>query len=153
MLGYSRIPFAAARDGYFFRPFARLHKTKDFPHVSLTVLAAVAVIAAFFPLDAVIAALITTRVLVQFIAQIFALPLLRKRLKGALPFRMPLYPIPAAIAFAGWCYIFATSGWQYIRFGLLTLALGIAVFFVHAKLHRTWPFASDSARSRVPAEL
>src|SRR5262249_15875125 len=35
VLGYSRIPFAAARDGQFFRVFARLHPTKRFPHVSL----------------------------------------------------------------------------------------------------------------------
>src|SRR5206468_5303890 len=35
ILGYSRIPFAAARDGQFFPIFGRLHATKHFPHVSL----------------------------------------------------------------------------------------------------------------------
>lgn len=31
LLGYSRIPYAAARDGYFFKIFGRLHPTKHFP--------------------------------------------------------------------------------------------------------------------------
>ena len=31
ILGYSRIPFAAAREGQFFRVFARVHPTKHFP--------------------------------------------------------------------------------------------------------------------------
>src|SRR6266511_2839261 len=33
LLGYSRIPFAAARDGYFFKVFSRLHPKHNFPHV------------------------------------------------------------------------------------------------------------------------
>jgi amino acid transporter len=148
LFGYSRIPFAAARDGYFFAAFAKLHPKKSFPHVSLSVLAGVSIVAAFFPLDAVIASLITTRVLVQFLAQICALPLLRKRLRGELPYRMPLYPLPAVIAFAGWCYVFGTSGWQYIRFGLLTLAAGVGAFFVHARINRKWPF-NDAAPAGV----
>jgi APA family basic amino acid/polyamine antiporter len=140
LFGYSRIPFAAARDGYFFAPFARLHETKNFPHVSLSVISVVAIIAAFFPLDAVISALITTRILVQFIAQILALPLLRTRLNNKLPFRMPLYPFPALVALMGWLYIFGASGWLYIRFGLLSLAAGFAVFFLQARINDTWPF-------------
>src|SRR5216117_2065601 len=35
LLGYSRVPYAAAKDGYFFRIFARLHPTHGFPYVSL----------------------------------------------------------------------------------------------------------------------
>ncbi|MEO8726659.1 MAG: APC family permease [Acidobacteriaceae bacterium] len=142
LFGYSRIPYAAARDGYFFSAFAKLHPTKDFPHVSLSVLALMSIGAAFFSLDAVIAALITTRVLVQFLAQIMALPLLRKRLKNELPYRMPLYPLPAVIAFLGWCFVFGSSGWDYIRFGFLTLAAGVAAFLIHARVGHKWPFAS-----------
>src|SRR5262249_35982594 len=79
LLGYSRIPFAAARDGYFFRSFARVHPKGGFPHVSLLVLGAIAIIASTLTLDLVIDALITTRILVQFIGQIVAVTLLRKR--------------------------------------------------------------------------
>ena len=143
LLGYSRIPFAAARDGYFFSRFARIHPTKDIPHVSLTAISLVAIASAFFPLDAVISTLITTRVLVQFIGQIFALPQLRRRV-DKLPYRMPLYPLPAVIALLGWLYIFATSAARYIVFGLVSLAIGLMVFCVHARVNRTWPFAQSS---------
>ncbi len=144
LLGYSRIPYAAALDGYFFRPFARVHPTKNFPHVSLLTVGGVAIGAAFFQLDVVINALITTRLLVQFIGQIFAVPLLRKRLDpAARPYKMWLYPLPAVVAFLGWTFVFLTSGWRYVAFGLLTLALGAAIFFLRAKLTRTWPFISS----------
>src|ERR1051325_2889583 len=135
LLGYSRIPYAAAKDGYFFRPFARVHPTGHFPHVSLLAIGAVAIGAAFFKLETVISAMMTTRILVQFIAQIFALPLLRKRLpESQRPYRMWLYPLPAAAALMGWVYIFLTSGWLYIAAGLITLAVGAAIFFVRAKM-------------------
>jgi len=90
LLGYSRIPYAAAMQGDFFRAFARVHPTKNFPDVSLYVLGAVSIVASFFTLDQVITALITTRVIVQFMGQIVALPLLRKRVPtrcGSIPFR------------------------------------------------------------------
>ena len=130
LLGYSRIPYAAAVDGYFFKVFARLHPTKDFPYISLLTLGTVAIITAFFRLDQVISALLTTRILVQFIGQIFALPLLRKRLRPEQRlYKMFLYPLPAAIAFFGWSYIFLASGWKFIAIGIGTLLGGIALFY------------------------
>jgi amino acid transporter len=131
LLGYSRILYAAAEDGHFFRIFARLHPTGKFPHVSLLAVGLLAIGASFWSLDAVISALLTSRILVQFIAQIFALDHLRKhRAEIVRPFRMWLYPVPSAIAFLGWAYIFLTSGWGFIGFGLLTLALGVATYAV-----------------------
>ena len=35
LLGYSRVPYAAATDGRFFQMFGRLHPTKNFPYVSV----------------------------------------------------------------------------------------------------------------------
>ncbi len=142
LLGYSRIPYAAARDGYFFRAFAQVHPRLHIPHVSLLVLGAVTIAAAFLNLDVVISALMTTRILVQFVAQIFALPLLRRRLPAdQRPYRMWLYPLPAVLALVGWLYIFGTSGWRYIAAGLATLAVGVAVFLVRARVTATWPFS------------
>jgi amino acid transporter len=117
-----------------------VHPTKNFPQVSLLVLGGISIVAAFFPLDVVISALITTRVLVQFMAQILALPLLHRLPQRDRPYRMWLYPVPAIIAFVGWSYIFLTSGWKYVALGLLTLAAGTLIYFFRAYSTRTWPF-------------
>jgi amino acid transporter len=131
LLGYSRILYAAAVHGHFFRMFARVHPTGQFPHVSLVVVGVLSIVASLWNLDVVISALLTSRVLIQFIGQIFALHVLRKRRRDVpRPFHMWLYPLPSAVAFAGWMYIFLTSGWNYVGFGLLTLAAGVVVFFV-----------------------
>ena len=118
LLGYSRIPYAAAINGDFFAVFGRLHERGKFPHVSLLVMGALSIVASLWNLDAVISALLTSRILIQFVGQVFALHLLRKhRADIARPFRMWLYPLPSVIAFAGWTYIFLTSGWSYAGFG------------------------------------
>jgi amino acid transporter len=131
LLGYSRIPYAAAREGYFFRIFARLHPTRGFPHVSLLALGGIAIVASLLALDVVIDALITTRILVQFIAQIAAVTALRKREPDRVrPYKIWLYPVPNAIALLGWIFVFATSSPIAIALGVGTLALAVAAFFL-----------------------
>ena len=133
MLGYSRIPYAAARDGFFFSAFGRLHPRGDFPHVSLLVLGAVSAVASLFTLEQVISALMCTRILVQFIAQIAAATLLRRQGGKTPGFRMALYPLPSVIALIGWGFIFATSGIWYIVGGGGTLAAGTAIYAVWSR--------------------
>jgi fructoselysine transporter len=90
MLGYSRVPFAAAQDGAFFKIFAKLHPTKSFPYISLLVLAAFAfVFSLLFKMKDVISGILAMRIMVQFIGQAVGLMLLRER-KGItnLPFKM-----------------------------------------------------------------
>jgi len=126
LLGYSRIPYAAAVEGYFFRVFAQVHPQLQFPHVSLLVMGSLSMLASMWSLDVVISALLTTRILIQFIGQIFAVHWLRtRRPEIHRPFRMWLYPLPSVIAFVGWVYIFATSGWNFVAFGLVTLVAGV----------------------------
>jgi len=105
LLGYSRIPYAAARDGNFFRVFGRLH-AKGFPHVSLLVLGAAAICFCFFSLADVIAALVVLRILLQFLMQHIGVIVLR-RTQPAMkrPFRIWLYPLPPLIAICGFVYI------------------------------------------------
>jgi len=141
LLGYSRIPYAAARDGYFFSVFGRLHPTKRFPHISLVVLGLISIVCSLLPLGLVIDALITTRILVQFIGQIFALMLLRvQRPDMPRPFRMWFYPVPAFVALAGWTFLLLTSGWYLIALGVGSLALGVVCFLVWSWRSRRWPF-------------
>ena len=150
LLGYSRIPYAAAVDGTFFKAFARLHPTKRFPHVSLLLIGLIAIAASTLSLGMVIDALITTRILVQFIGQIIALTLLRRNAPDMpRPFRVWLYPIPNLVALFGWIFLFATSGPEVIAFGLGTLLLGVAAFFAWAKWTHRWPFAAATASGRA----
>ena len=141
LLGYSRIPYAAARDGYFFKIFGRLHPQKNFPYVSLIVIGILSIVCSFFSLGVVIDALITTRILIQFIGQIFAVMLLRKRAPDMpRPYRIWFYPIPSIVALIGWVFIFATSDLYIILFGLGTLVLGIGFFFIWSWRTARWPF-------------
>jgi amino acid transporter len=141
LLGYSRVPYAAAKDGYFFKIFARLHPTKGFPYVSLAVLGVLSILAGFVSLGTVIDALITSRILVQFIGQIGAVTLLRRRAPDMpRPYRMWLYPLPSLIALLGWIFIFATTPPPVIAFGLGALVLGVLCFGVWSWKSRTWPF-------------
>jgi amino acid transporter len=143
LLGYSRIPYAAALDGYFFKVFGRLHPTKRFPYVALIVLGVISIICSFFSLDTVIDALISTRILVQFVGQVLALILLRKRApEMRRPYKMWLYPLPCLVALIGWIFIFATTAWPVILLGLGTLSLGAVFFFVWSWYTERWPFAS-----------
>jgi len=146
LLGYSRIPYAAAQDGYFFRIFGRLHPRKQFPHVSLLVIGGISILCSFVSLGMVIDALMTTRILVQFIGQIFAVTLLRRRAPaGERPYRIWLYPLPSLVALAGWIFIFATSEVKIILFGLGTLAAGMLFFLIWSCVTRRWPFRPPEA--------
>ena len=142
LLGYSRIPYAAAREGYFFKPFGRLHPTGQFPYVSLVVLGVLSIVCSAISLGAVIDALLVTRILVQFIGQIGAIVLLRRRRPDLeRPYRIWLYPLPLLIALAGWVFVFATSQPPILLFGLGTLMLGILGFALWSWRAGTWPFA------------
>ena len=142
LLGYSRVPYAAAVDGYFFKIFGRLHPTKNFPYISLLVIGVIAIICSFFSLGMVIDALITTRILVQFVGQILAVSLLRKNKPDmSRPYRVWLYPVPNLVALAGWIFVFATTDWPIILFGFGTLGLGLVCFVIWSWHTKQWPFA------------
>ena len=131
MLGYSRIPFAAARDGNFFSIFAKIHPTKQFPHISLLFVGFMSIVCTLLPLMTVIDALLTTRILVQFIGQIAALAWLRsKRPDLHRPFRVWLYPVPVLVALCGWLFLLATTGQKTLLYGALVIVLGTVVYFL-----------------------
>lgn len=147
LLGYSRIPFAAARDGNFPAVFGRLHPTRGFPYVSLLVLGGVACVCCFFSLGQVIAALVVLRIVLQFSLQHVGVMLLRKRRPDmARPFRMWLYPIPPVAALVGFGYIvFVRSG--SMREVLLAGAVAVAgtiVFLVRTHVSGPTPSSLNS---------
>jgi len=131
VLGYSRIPFAAARDGQFFSVFGRLHRTKHFPHVSLLTLGAVTIPFCFFSLGQLVNWLIQVQILLQFVWQCAAVILLRRyRPDIPKPFRMWLYPLPALVSLAMWLYIFASAPAAGIVFSVAFLAVAVGAFFI-----------------------
>jgi amino acid transporter len=148
LLGYSRVPYAAAIDGYFFKVFGRLHPKKNFPYVSLVVLGVIAIICSFFSLGMVIDALITTRILIQFIGQILAVSLLRRNEPAMTrPYRIWFYPLPNLLALLGWIFVFATTNWMIIAFGLGTLLLGVVGFALWSRHTKQWPFGTAQGLS------
>jgi amino acid transporter len=141
LLGGSRVPYNAARDGLFFRPFARLHPRHHFPHVALLVMGLITAIGSFFSLSTVISVLLAVFVIVQAIAQVVALTVLRRRQPELRrPYRQWLYPIPSLLALAGWIYVYKSSGHTPIIFSLVVLAAGLVAFLIWAKVEREWPF-------------
>jgi amino acid transporter len=142
LLGYSRVPYAAARDGNFFAAFGRVHPTKKFPHVSLLVLGAAAfAFSLSFKLVDVIKAILAMRLLVQFIGQAVGVMILRRRWpEKRLPYKMWLYPLPALITILGWAALFVATGRRFAIGGLIVIAAGIGVYMVQAFVRHEWPF-------------
>lgn len=131
LLGYSRIPYAAAADGNFFRVFARLHPSGEFPYVSLVTLGVTASVFSLLRLSDVIGSLVATRVLVQYLPQAIGFFVLRYRQPNLVrPFRMWLYPVPGIISIAGWIYILSTSARKSLLFAAGVFLLGSVAFAV-----------------------
>ena len=140
ILGYSRIPYAAARDGDFFRLFAHVHPTKHFPDVSLIAIALVSIPFCFFTLGQLVSWLIQVQVLLRFIWQCAAVVLLRRyRPDIPQPFTMVLYPWPAILSGALWLFIFFTGPWEGILFSVAFLLAGVAAYTIFARNARAPP--------------
>ena len=137
ILGYSRVPYAAAVDGNFFPGFARLHPTKNFPYVSLLVLCGLGFIfSLLFRLIDVITSILAMRIIVQFVGQAVGIVLLRKRHgSSGLPFKMWLFPVPVILSIAIWLFLFVHTGW-FALYGTLIAVAGVVVYFIQQQLRK-----------------
>ena len=150
LLGGSRVPYEAARDRLFLRWFGALHPRLHFPHIGLLVLGVITAIGTLFNLSLVINMLTAVFVLVQSIAQIVALVVLRRsRPDMPRPYRQWLYPVPAVLALIGWVYVYVSANtgqdslpWivRPVQLSLVWLVAGVCTFLLWAKVERTWPF-------------
>ena len=151
LLGYSRVPFAAARDGNYFRFLAAVHPRHGIPHRSLVALGLVATVFCFFTLTQVITMLVVTRILLQFFLQQFGLMWLRRtQPELERPFRVPLYPLPPLVAIAGFLFIVAMRVDALTGFACAAAIAvsGTGIYLVRARKLNEWPFASHI----VPAD-
>jgi amino acid transporter len=141
MCAISRIPHAAAVDGHFFQPFARLHPTGRFPSFSVVFVGVASAIACLLELDALITALMAIYVVIGALPIIGAVTALRRRPDVVRPFSMWWYPLPSLAAAAGWLGILVTSGVWYIATGVGLLAIGVASYLWRARHSGDWPFS------------
>lgn len=147
LLGYSRVPFAAARDGNYFRALGVVHPRHGIPHRSLVALGVVASAFCFFSLQQVITMLVITRILLQFSLQQVGVMVLRaQRPQLERPFRIPLYPLPPLAAMAGFAFILVnrTHALQGMMVAGALACSGTLIYIVRARKLRQWPFAERS---------
>lgn len=132
LLGYSRIPYAAALDGNFFPVFGRVHKKYNFPHISLLAIGALAFIfSLLFKMSEVITAIVTVRILIQFVSQAVGIVAWHiSKTHDKRPYKMPLFPLPAIISAAIWLFILCTSEVPYIYGALGIIASGILLYYI-----------------------
>ena len=154
LLGYSRVPYAAALDGNYFRVLARVHPQHRIPYVSLLALGAVTAAACFLRLQDVIAALVVIRIMVQFLFQTVGVIVLRlRRPDMPRPFRMWLYPLPALLATFGFLFVLIErQGFlKQVRYAAVIVVAGPLIYFVRSWRRREWPFG-EAAPATLPGE-
>jgi len=146
-LGYSRVPFAAARDGNYFSYLAAVHPRHGIPHRALVALGLVGAFFCFFSLTQVITLLVITRILLQFFLQQFGVILLRmQRPNLPRPFRMPLYPLPPLFAMAGFGFllVYRVHAVKELAVAAGIAASGTLLYLIRARQLKQWPFASSA---------
>jgi amino acid transporter len=147
LLGYSRVPYAAARDGNYFRFLAAIHPRHGIPHRSLVALGLVACCFCFFTLAQVITMLVITRILLQFFLQQAGVMLLRLRRPDLpRPFKIPLYPLPPLAAMAGFVFILVNraNALKGLAVAAGIAVSGTAIYLIRARQLRQWPFIRSS---------
>ena len=155
LLGYSRIPYAAALDGNYFKIFKKVHPKYHFPYVSLLIMGGIAALFCFFRLADVVAALVVIRITIQFLAQIVGLLILRQtRPEMPRPFKMWLYPIPALIAIAGFLYVlFGRKDFQKeIKYAAVLIVLGLIIYLVRSYKRGEFPFGDKIVGETTDAQ-
>lgn len=150
LVGYSRIPFAAARDGNFFAIFQRLHPSGHFPTASVLFLGGLACLFCVFQLRDLVSALVVIRILLLFLLQAVGAVLWRiTNPAQPRPFRMWLYPLPVVITVAGFTLVLLDK-LPLLGRGLLFAGLGVVAYLLLSLRHRQWPFAASAERTSAP---
>ncbi|GAA5153289.1 MULTISPECIES: APC family permease [Amycolatopsis] len=152
LLGGSRVPFEAARDKLFLPWFARLHPRLNFPTFGLLAMGVITAVGSLFTLTDVINMALAVLVVVQSVAQVAAIFVLRRRQPNLKrPYRQWLFPVPTLIALVGWGYIFYSASTLSKWLTLAWIVVGVLAYLVWAKVERTWPFGEKEIREAYAA--
>jgi fructoselysine transporter len=109
-----------------------VHPIKNFPYVSLLFMGGLGFIfSLLFKLTDVITAILTMRIMVQFVGQSVGV-LYWHWLKPNedRPYRMKLFPLPAVVGIIIWLFILFTSPWPFIAGAAGIIAAGILIYFL-----------------------
>ncbi|WIX90193.1 APC family permease [Amycolatopsis sp. DG1A-15b] len=153
LLGGSRVPFEAARDKVFLPVFGKLHPKLHLPTAGVLTMGAITILGSLFTLTTVINAAVATLVIIQSLAQVAAIVVLRRRQPELRrPYRQWLYPVPTVIALIGWVYIYVSADWLSIGLSLGWIAVGAIAYLGYAKTERTWPFGPKEIKEAFATE-
>src|SRR3954466_15125628 len=141
LLGGSRVPYEAARDKVFLPVFGHLHPKLHLPTAGVLTMGVITIIGSLFTLTTIINAAVATLLLIQSLAQVAAIIVLRRRQPNLVrPYRQWLYPVPTIIALVGWIYIYLSGTWLSIGLSVGWIAIGSVAFLIYARAEHTWPF-------------
>jgi len=140
LAGYSRIPFAAARDGNFFSAFRKVHPRQKFPTNSVLLLGALGALFCLFQLEDLLSALVVVRLLLLFLVQAVGASVWRVTNPGhPRPFRMWLYPLPVVVTVAGFVLVLHDHLALVARAFVFT-AVALLIYLLRSAKARDWPF-------------
>jgi APA family basic amino acid/polyamine antiporter len=137
----ARVPYAVARDGYFFRALAEVHPRFHTPSVAILVQAALSIV--LLLLGANFRQLFSLAIFAEWLFYMIAgstvFVFRRREPQAARPYRMWGYPVvPAvfvAVAAALLCYTFKND-WPNSGYGVLVILAGIPVFAYFSSVRR-----------------
>ncbi|MEQ0559841.1 APC family permease [Amycolatopsis sp. NEAU-NG30] len=153
LLGGSRVPFEAARDKVFLPVFGKLHPKLHLPTAGVLTMGAITIIGSLFTLTTVINAAVATLVIIQSLAQVAAIFVLRFRQPNLKrPYRQWLFPLPTVLALVGWIYIYVSADLLSIGLSLGWIVVGGLAYLGYAKAERTWPFGPKEIKEAFAAE-
>jgi amino acid transporter len=129
LAGYSRVPFAAARDGNFFAFFGSVHRKDYFPGRSVLLLGGLASVFCIFQLKGLLSALVAIRVLLLFLVQAIGAVVWRiSNPNRPRPFRMWLYPIPVLVTIIGFSLVLYDKKALLLR-AVLFATIGLTFYY------------------------
>lgn len=138
ILGYSRIPYAAAQNGDFFSVFGKVHPKYKFPYVSLLAIGGVGfVFSLLFRLGEVITTILMMRILIQFVSQAVGVIAWHYRKPDEeRPYKMPLFPVPAVLSIVIWLFIFFSNEVKYQLFAVGVITSGSIAYYLRRQFAR-----------------
>ena len=146
----ARVPFAVARDGYFFRALAEVHPRFHTPSVAIAVQAVLSILLLLVGANfrQLFSLAIFAEWLFYMIAGSTVFVFRRREPETARPYRMWGYPlVPSlfvAVAAALLCYTFRND-WPNSGYGVLVILAGIPVFSYFSRRRRSRPVAADAS--------